>query len=98
VGDWQRTSAGPPLIIHVDPNGKSMLMNPEQHAFVAALVTTNAGEVTLKVPGWGIIIRGTLRGNRISGSILQYDNRDSITLKRISPPIGTDHGDAGDSK
>jgi hypothetical protein len=94
VGDWQRTSAGPPLIIHIDATGKSTFESLHQHAAVSALVTTNADDVTMKVPGWGILINGTLKGNRISGSIVQYDKRNSLTLTRIVSPAGDAQGDA----
>jgi hypothetical protein len=94
VGDWQRTSAGPPLIIHIDAAGKSTFESPRQHTAVSALVTTNADDVTMKVPGWGILINGTLKGNRISGSIVQYDKRNSLTLTRIASPAGDAQGDA----
>jgi hypothetical protein len=87
VGDWQRTSPGPRFLIHIDPNGGSTFENPEQ-ATVPVRVTTNAGAVTVKVPGWGIIIRGTLKGNHISGTIMQYDRKNSLTLTRMAPPAG----------
>jgi hypothetical protein len=48
----------------------------------------------MKVPGWGILINGTLKGNRISGSIVQYDKRNSLTLTRIVSPAGDAQGDA----
>jgi len=93
AGDWQRTSPGPRLIIHIGPTGESTFESPRQHVLVPARVTTNAGAITVKVPGWGLIIRGKLKGDRITGTILQYDNRNSLTLTRISKPIGNDRID-----
>jgi len=98
VGDWQRTSPGPGLIIHIDPTGKSTFESPGQHAIVPARVTTSAGEVTVRVPGWGLIIRGTLKGNRIKGSILQYDRRNSVTLTRVGTPADESHVFKADAK
>jgi len=98
VGDWQRTSPGPRLIIHIDPSGKSTFESPGQHVAVPARVTTSAGAVTVKVPGWDLIIRGTLKGNRITGTILQYDKRNSLTLTKIGEPPEAGRGHAGDVK
>jgi len=86
VGDWKRTSSGPGLMIHVDLSGGSTFESPGQQALVPASVTTAAGAVTVKVPGWGIVIRGTLKGNRITGTIFQYGQRNSVTLTRIGRP------------
>jgi hypothetical protein len=88
VGEWQRTSPGPHLVVHVDPSGESSFESPALHTLVPARVTTESGDVTIKVPGWGIIIRGRLRGNRITGTILQYDRKNSVTLTRVQAPSG----------
>jgi hypothetical protein len=89
AGDWVRTSHGPPLTIHIDVNGNATFESSVQHVVVPAVATTNAGDLTVKVPGWGLVIRGTVKGNRISGSIQQYNRRNSVTLSRIAgrPPI-----------
>jgi hypothetical protein len=86
AGDWVRTSHGPPLTIHIDASGNATFESTVQHVVVPAVATTNAGDVTVKVPGWGLIIRGTVKGNRISGSIQQYNSRNSVTLTRIAAP------------
>jgi hypothetical protein len=98
VGDWQRTSSGPGLVIHVDPTGKSTFESPGKHVIVPARVTTNASAVTVKVPGWGLVIRGTLRGNRITGTLLQYGKRNSLTLTRFVRPGGESRADCGGVK
>ncbi len=88
VGDWKRTSPGPRLIIHIDATGQSSFESPRQHVIVPARVSTNAEAVTVRVPGWGMIIQGTLKGDRITGTIWQYDSRNSLTLTRITAPAG----------
>ena len=98
VGDWQRTSSGPGLVIHIDPTGKATFESAGQHVVVPAWVATSAREVTVKVPGWGLVIRGALKGNRITGTILQYDKRNSLTLTRIAKPGGESRADDGGVK
>ena len=88
VGEWQRTSPGPHLVIHVDSSGESSFESPAQQSLVPARVTTESGDVTIKVPGWGIIIRGRLKGDRITGTILQYNRKNSVTLTRVQPTTG----------
>jgi hypothetical protein len=89
VGEWQRTSPGPHLVIRVDSTGVSSFEGPSQHATVPARATTEAQDVTIKVPGWGIIIRGRIRGDRITGTILQYNRKNSLTLTRVQAPSGS---------
>jgi hypothetical protein len=89
VGDWQRTSPGPHVVIHVDANGVSSFESPAQNAMVPARVTTESGDVTIKVPGWGIIIQGRLRGDRITGTIIQYNRKNSVTLSRVPAPASS---------
>jgi hypothetical protein len=86
AGDWLRTSHGPPLTLHIDPSGNATFESTVQHVVVPAVATTNAGDVTIKVPGWGLVIRGPVKGNRLSGSIQQYNSRNSVTLTRITGP------------
>jgi hypothetical protein len=86
VGEWQRTSPGPHLVVHIDSSGVSSFESPAQHTVVPARVVTEAGDVTIKVPGWGIIIRGRLKGDRITGTILQYNRKNSVTLTRVQAP------------
>lgn len=88
VGEWQRTSPGPHLVVHIDSTGVSSFESPAQHAMVPAKVMTESGDVTIKVPGWGIIIRGRLKGDRITGTILQYNRKNSVTLTRVQAPSG----------
>jgi hypothetical protein len=88
VGDWRRTSAGPPLIIHIDASGASTFGVQGQDFTVPARATTDSRVVTVKVPGWGIIIKGDVRGDRIKGTIFQYDQRNSVTLTRVTQPPG----------
>lgn len=96
AGDWVRTSPGTRVVIHIDPSGESTFENPGMHVTVPATATTRAREVTVKVPGWGLIIRGTVKGNRISGSLLQYSVREPVTLTRIASP-GQGEADGGKS-
>ncbi len=96
AGDWQRTSAGPRLVIHIDPSGKSTFESPRPRVAVPATASTDGAEVTVKVPGWGMIIRGTVRGDRITGTILQYDHKNSLTLSRMAAPGGGSSAEDGD--
>jgi hypothetical protein len=98
VGDWERTSPGPKLIIHIDSTGDSTFESLRQNVTVPAHATTEAREVTVKVPGWGLIIRGTLKGNRITGTILQYDKKNHVTLTRIPAQGGEVHAQNVDLK
>jgi hypothetical protein len=91
AGDWRgATSAFPPLMLHVDPAGNSTFVSPRQHADAPALVSEVAGAVVVKVPGWGLIVRGTLKGDRITGTISQYGTSASVTLTRVSGPAGVE--------
>jgi hypothetical protein len=98
AGDWERTSAGPRLVIHIDPSGKSTFESPRQRVAVPATASTDGAEVTVKVPGWGMIIRGTVRGDRITGTILQYDHKNSLTLTRMAAPGGGSSAENGDAQ
>lgn len=92
AGDWQgATTAFPALLIHVDPAGRSTFESPRQHANASAQVSEAGGEVVIKVPGWGVIVRGTLRGDRITGTISQYGKRARLTLTRVSSTGGDEH-------
>lgn len=85
AGDWKGvTSAFPPLVLHVDPAGGSTFESPRQHANVAARVSEVAGAVVIRVPGWGVIVRGKLKGDRITGTISQYGRSASVTLTRAA--------------
>lgn len=89
AGDWRgATAAFPPLFLHVDPSGRSSLESPRQHVDLPADVSEIAGAVVVKVPGWGVIVRGTLRGDRITGTISQYGTSASVTLTRVPGPDG----------
>ncbi len=92
AGDWQGVCAAfPPLVLHIDHVGKSTLESARQHANVPANVSEIAGAVVVKVPGWGMIVRGTLKGDRITGTISQYGKSASLTLTRISAAPGDGH-------
>jgi hypothetical protein len=98
VGDWQRTSAGPRLILHIDPTGTSTFESPGQHEIVPAQTTTDKDAVTVKVPGWGLMIRGKIKGNHITGIIVQYDRKNSVTLTRTAGPAAEGHVGSGGEK
>jgi hypothetical protein len=98
AGDWQRTSPGPRLILHIDPSGKSTFESARQRVCVPATASTDGAQVTVKVPGWGMIIRGTVKGDRISGTILQYDHKNSLTLTRMTAPGGANSAGSGDTR
>jgi hypothetical protein len=97
AGDWQRTSAGPRLILHIEPTGKASFESPGQHVTVPSTVSTDGAEVTVKVPGWGMIIRGTVKGDRISGTLWQYDHKNPLTLTRMAAPGGGNSAENGDT-
>ena len=88
VGDWRRSTPGLPIIIHISSSGNATFESPGQHVTVPARATTADGAVTVKVPGWGMVIRGAVRGNRIRGTILQYGERNTLTLTRVSGADG----------
>ena len=83
-------------MIHIDPSGKSTFESPRPRVAVPATASTDGAEVTVKVPGWGMIIRGTVRGDRITGTILQYDHKNSLTLSRMAAPGGGSSAEDGD--
>jgi hypothetical protein len=87
AGDWERSSPGTKIFLHIDASGNAVFENPGRHVTLSARATTNEDVVTVRVPGWGLVIQGTLRGDRISGMIVQYNKRDPVTLRRVAKPI-----------
>jgi hypothetical protein len=90
VGDWERSSPGTKIFLHIDASGNAVFENPGRHVTLSARATTSDDGVTVRVPGWGLVIQGTLRGDKISGTIAQYNKRDSLTLRRVAKPIEGD--------
>jgi len=95
-GSWRgKGTAFMPLVVHVDPEGGSTLESPEQHWVVSAQVSKSGSDVTIKVPGWGVLFQGTLRGNNeIEGTLSKYGQRSTLTLRR---EMGPDTGNRTDS-
>jgi hypothetical protein len=58
-------------------------------------VSKSGSDVTIKVPGWGVLFQGTLRGNNeIEGTLSKYGQRSTLTLRR---EMGPDTGNRTDS-
>jgi hypothetical protein len=93
VGNWQGKSRSlPPLTIRIDKDGQSTLGKPTRDWSAPARVSVNGRDVTLKVPGWGIIFEGTVRGDRLTGSLTQYGQKNSVTFSRdAAPEAGETH-------
>jgi hypothetical protein len=91
VGNWQGKSRSlPPLTIHIDQDGRCTLGKPTRDWSASARVTLNGRDVTLKVPGWGMIFEGTVRGDRITGALTQYGHKNSVTFSRDTAPVAGD--------
>jgi hypothetical protein len=90
VGDWERTSQGTRIVLHIDASGDAVFENPGRHVTLRARATTGVDGVTVRVPGWGLVIRGTLKGDRIAGTILHYESTEALTLTRIGGPWAED--------
>jgi hypothetical protein len=89
AGDWQSTIPGRlPVIVHIDPNGHSTFENPSQHAILPARVSVNGDSVTVIVPGWDISLRGTHKGDHISGTISEYGKSGPLRMTRTPQPVG----------
>jgi hypothetical protein len=99
TGDWQSTTPGrPPVIVHIDPNGHSTFENPSKHAILPARVSVNGRSVTVMVPGWDISLRGTHKGDHISGTISEYGRTGPLNLTKAPKPIGGNRLDGGDAE
>jgi hypothetical protein len=98
-GDWQSTTPGRlPVIVHIDPNGHSTFENPSQHAILPARVSVNGDSVTVIVPGWDISLRGTHKGDHISGRIAEYGKSGPINLTKTPNPVGGNQSDGDDAE
>jgi hypothetical protein len=99
AGDWQGSKPGfPAVLVHVDPAGGSTIENPGQHSVLRAHVSVNSGTVTITVPGWDVVISGTLRGDRITGAISEYGRTSTLTLIKTSGPAGENPGERGSTQ
>jgi hypothetical protein len=90
IGDWERSSPGTRILLHIDASGNAVFENPGRHVTLSARATTIEDVVTVRVPGWGLVIQGTLKGDKISGSVVQYNKRDPVTLRRVAKPLEGD--------
>jgi len=89
AGNWQGITPGfPPVIVRVDQAGNSTFENPGQHAVLPARVSVRGDAVTVTVPGWDVLIRGTVHRDRITGTISEYGGMGSLILTRTSKPAG----------
>jgi hypothetical protein len=99
AGDWQSTTPGRlPVIVHIDLNGHSTFENPSQHAILPARVSVNRDSVTVMVPGWDISLRGTHKGDHISGTISEYGKSGPLSLIKTPKPVGGSHLDGDDAE
>ena len=97
AGNWQGINPGfPPVIVRVDRAGNSTFENPDQRTVLPARVSVKGGAVTVTVPGWDVLIRGTVRGDRITGTISEYGGIGSLILTRTSGPAGEDRAGKGE--
>jgi len=84
-GDWLSTTPGRPrVIIHVDPYGHSTFQNPSRNVVLAARVSVCGDVVTVIVPGWNIVLRGTHNGNCIAGTISEYGRTAQVDLTKAN--------------
>jgi hypothetical protein len=89
AGTWVGSSKGYPMIyIHFDPAGNSTFDNPTLGRSAPARVSVEGSDVTVKVPGWGVIFQGKLKGDTLSGSLSRYGESSTFTLRRSTkaPP------------
>jgi hypothetical protein len=85
TGDWQGTIPGfPPVFLHIDKGGNSTFESPRQHTALPARVSVNTGTVTVTVPGWDVLFRGTVEGGRIKGTLSEYSKSGPVVLTRVS--------------
>jgi hypothetical protein len=85
TGDWQGIIPGfPPVFLHIDKGGNSTFGIPRQHAALPARVSVKAGALTVTVPGWDVLFRGTVEGDRIKGTLSEYSKSGQVMLTRIS--------------
>jgi hypothetical protein len=83
VGDWRgAVRGGPPVTIHVPGSGGASFENSRYRDILPARVALSASAVTITVPGWDILLRGTLERGRIVGTLSEYGQRSGITLTR----------------
>jgi len=98
AGDWRGKSASfRPVIFHIRRAGGSTLESPTNHVVRPAVVKVNGGDVTIMVPGWGVIFSGTVKGSHISGSLSQYGKRTSMTLSRSPVVIPVEQSESRDA-
>lgn len=92
AGDWQGVIPGArPVVLHVDTSGNTTFESKQQHATLPAHLAVNAESVTMTVPGWDVLFRGTISGDQIKGTLSQYGSGGELILTRIQG----DHPDAG---
>jgi hypothetical protein len=88
AGDWQgSTRGGQPLLVHLDQTGNATIENLSQHRVLPAQVSTKGAVVTVEVPGWDVLFRGKLKGDRLTGTISEYGNAASLSLTKLTKPI-----------
>jgi hypothetical protein len=84
AGDWQGVVAGSPAVrLHIDRGGNSTFETPREHSALPARISVNGGAVVVTVPGWDVLFRGTLEGDRIKGTLSQYSQSGPLVLTRI---------------
>jgi hypothetical protein len=85
VGAWQgAVKGGRPVTIYIPGAGNPTFHNERYRDILAARVALSASDVTVTVPGWDVLLRGTLDHGRIVGVLSEYGESSGITLKRIS--------------
>jgi hypothetical protein len=84
AGDWLENRAGVTvLVVHIDSAGRSTFENPSLHTTIPAHVSLRGGSVTIAVPGWDVLFRGTLNEGKITGTLVEYGKSAPVTLTKI---------------
>jgi hypothetical protein len=96
-GDWRSATPGVSgVVVRIDGAGNSTFENAVRHVALPARTLVKARSVTVIVPGWDVLIRGTVRGDRISGTISEYGGTSPLNLTRSPGPQGGENAGAGD--
>lgn len=84
-GEWQGSVNGAPAVkIHVDSSGATVFENSQHQTVLPARISLEDNRVILTVPGWNILFRGRLEGDRISGRLSQYGSEGQLILTKKS--------------
>lgn len=91
AGTWVGTSKDyPGVYIRFDPAGNSTFENPSLGRVAPARVSVAGSDVTVTVPGWGVIFQGKLKGDTLSGNLSRYGESTSFTFRRSTKALPVD--------